>query len=257
MRRTTAALAVTMAALCAAALAEDRQPVRSATEFLSPEMRAEQADRNRNPAMLWVQEGERLWSKADGKGSTACAGCHGDARRSMRGVAARYPAFDTQRARLMNLELRINTCRTDYQRAPALAYESEPLLALTAYVAIQSIGMPVAIATTGPAAPHIAAGRRFWTTPQGQFDLACRQCHSENVGRRMRGDTISSGLGTGYPAYRLAWQTIGSLHRRLNVCQKGVRAEDLEPGSPQHLALELFLATRALGQPLEAPGLRR
>ena len=89
------------------------------------------------------------------------------------------------------------------------------------------------------------------------MNLACGQCHDDKVGRKLRGDVISSGLGTGYPAYRLEWNTLGSLHRRLRACSLGVRATQFEPGSPQYLALELFLAGRANGLPMEAPGLRR
>ena len=50
---------------------------------------------------------------------------------------------------------------------------------------------------------------------------------------------------------------IGSLHRRLRACSLGVRAEQFPPGSREYLTLVLFLAARARGQPMEAPGLRR
>ena len=74
-------------------------------------------------------------SKAGAAGKS-CADCHGDARDSMKGVAARYPAFDKALGRPVNLEQRINLCRT---RAPAGAAASptraSDLLALTAYVA--------------------------------------------------------------------------------------------------------------------------
>ena len=38
----------------------------------------------------------------------------------MKGVAARYPAFSPARGRPVDLEQRINLCRTDHQKAPAL-----------------------------------------------------------------------------------------------------------------------------------------
>jgi sulfur-oxidizing protein SoxA len=89
------------------------------------------------------------------------------------------------------------------------------------------------------------------------LNLSCGQCHDDNAGRRLRGDVISNGLGTGYPAYRLEWNTMGSLHRRLRACSLGVRAEQFPLGSREYLTLELFLASRASGLPVEAPGLRR
>lgn len=115
----------------------------------------------------------------------------------------------------------------------------------------------MAVATDGPAARFVAEGRRLYTMRQGQFNLSCAQCHDDNVGRRLRGDVISSGVGTGFPAYRLEWNGMGSLHRRLRACSLGVRATQFPPGSPEYLALELYLAVRAQGLPVETPGIRR
>jgi sulfur-oxidizing protein SoxA len=117
--------------------------------------------------------------------------------------------------------------------------------------------MPVNVATDGAASPWLERGRALYEERQGQLNLACTQCHDQNAGRRLRGDVISHGLGTGWPAYRLDWNGMGSLHRRLRACQLGVRATLLPLGSPEYLALELFLADRARGLPVEAPGLRR
>ncbi|MEO1119422.1 MAG: sulfur oxidation c-type cytochrome SoxA, partial [Pseudomonadota bacterium] len=61
----------------------------------------------------------------------------------------------------------------------------------------------------------------------------------------------------GYPAYRFEWQSLGSLHRRLQFCNAGVRAETLPGGHPTYLDLELYLAWRAGNLPLEAPAVRR
>jgi sulfur-oxidizing protein SoxA len=230
--------------------------IRSASRFLSQELAAEQRDDTLNRGMLWVEEGRRLWHEAEPGSRRSCAGCHGDPAR-LSGVAARYPSIDAKSGALVNLEGRINLCRERHQQASALPYESEPLLALTALVALQSRGQPVAVDTTGPAAAHLEAGRRLFETRQGQLDLACRQCHEGHVGQKLRGDTISSGIATGYPAYRLEWQGFGSLHRRLRACQIGVRAAEMPAGSPDHLALELYLAWRARNHPLEAPAIRR
>jgi sulfur-oxidizing protein SoxA len=131
------------------------------------------------------------------------------------------------------------------------------LLSLTAAIALRSRGMPLRVAVDGPATPFLEQGRRFYETRQGQLNLACGQCHDDNAGRRLRGDVISNGLGTGYPAYRLEWNGLGSLHRRLRACSLGVRATEFALGSAEYLALELYLAARANGMPVEAPGLRR
>ncbi len=242
--------AVAVAALlaCGIAAASDLRPSR---DFLSPDLRAQQDDPSRHPGWLWVEEGEALWQRGD----RSCQSCHGGID-SMAGVATRYPAVAADGA-LLNLETRIERCRTQQQGAAPFGYESDALLSLTAAIAQRSRGLPMSVATDGAAAPFVEQGRRFYETRQGQLNLACGQCHDDNAGRRLRGDVISNGLGTGYPAYRLDWNTVGSLHRRLRACSLGVRATQLPLGSPEYLTLELFLAARAAGLPVEAPGLRR
>jgi len=234
--------------------AEDR---RSGYHFQSPETQAMQDDDAANPGFLWVLEGEALWRMAAGPAGASCAGCHGDAAASMKGVAARYPAFDAAAGRVVNLEQRITRCRAERQQAPPLAYESRELLALTAYVASQSRRVPVQVAIDGPARPFFEAGRDFFSTRLGQLNLACRHCHEDHWGGQLRGDRLSQGYGNAYPIYRLEWQTLGSLQRRLRSCNIGVRAEPYPYGAQEYVNLELYLAWRAQGLPVETPGVRR
>ena len=230
---------------------------RSGYHFQSRETQAMQDDDLANPGYLWVMQGAELWSKADGQVGKSCQSCHGDAAQTMKGVAVRYPAFDAAAGRPINLEQRINQCRTERQQAPALANESQALLALTAFVAHQSRGMPVQVSVDGPARPFFEAGRTFYYTRMGQLNLACNHCHEQNWGQWLRGDRLTQGHGNGYPIYRLDWQTMGSLHRRLRSCNIGVRAEPYDYGAPEYVNLELFLAWRAQGLPVEAPAVRR
>lgn len=239
-----------VAALLAGGIAAASE-LRPSRDFLSPELRALQDDPSRHPGWLWVEDGEALWRR----GERSCQSCHGGID-SMAGVAARYPAV-AQDGALLNLETRIERCRTQQQGEAPFGYESDALLSLSAAIAQRSRGLPMSVATDGAAAPFVEQGRRFYETRQGQLNLACGQCHDDNAGRRLRGDVVSNGLGTGYPAYRLEWNTLGSLHRRLRACSLGVRATQFPLGSPEYLALELFLAARAAGLPIEAPGLRR
>jgi sulfur-oxidizing protein SoxA len=209
-----------------------------------------QVDDAQNPGMLWVAEGEALWEKS-------CASCHGDAAKSMHGVAARYPAIDKASGKLLNLELRIQQCQAERVRAASSRYESRELLSLTAFVAYQSRGLRIEPSIDGAAAPHFEAGKAAFEQRIGQLNLACRQCHEDNWGKRLRGDTISQGHPTGYPLYRLEWGSVGSLHRRLRFCNTGVRAEPYALGAPEYVDLELYLAWRARGMPLETPAVRR
>ena len=229
---------------------------RSGYDFAVAATRAMQDDDTANPGMLWVLEGETLWGTKAGAAEQSCADCHGDARSSMKGVAARYPAFDLALARPLDLEQRINQCRTAHQRAEALVWESADLSALTAFVAHQSRGLPIAASSDPELRPGIELGRSLFQRREGQLNLSCSQCHNDNWGKRLAGNVIPQGHPTGYPVYRLEWQSLGSLQRRLRNCMNGVRAEPFEYGAPEAVALELFLMERARGMPIETPAVR-
>jgi len=229
---------------------------RSGYDLMRQETRSIQDDDAANPGMLWVIEGKDLWNEKTDPGSRSCADCHGDASVSMKGVAARYPAFSAAAGRPVDLEQRINLCRTTQQHAAPLAFESRRLLAITAYVARQSRGMPIEMSSDPRSAPFLAAGREEFERRRGQLNLACTQCHDDNWGRHLGGSIIPQGHPTGYPIYRLEWQGLGSLQRRLRGCISGVRSEPYDYGAPQLVNLELYLMWRARGMVLESPAVR-
>jgi sulfur-oxidizing protein SoxA len=228
---------------------------RSGYADLSRDTKAMQDDDTSNPATLWVQDGETLWNQKAGAAGKACAGCHGDATASMKGVVARYPAFSPARNGPIDLEQRINSCRTDQQQATPLAFESRELLALTAYIGRQSRGMPI-VQADERLKPAIEAGRKLFTQRMGQIGLSCAQCHDDNWGKQLASSLVPQGHPTGYPIYRLEWQSLGSLQRRLRNCMIGMRAEPYEYGAPESVALETYLMWRARGMAVETPGVR-
>lgn len=229
---------------------------RSGLADMSPATQALQRDDGLNPAMLWVHSGEAAWSTPAGGAQRSCRHCHGDAQRSMRGVAARHPAWDAQGGTALTLSGRINACRVRHQQAAAHAPESEALLALEAFVARASRGLPIVPDADGRLEPLRARGRALYTQRIGQLDLSCADCHDRLAGRRLGGSVIPQGHPTAYPIYRLEWQTLGSLQRRLRNCFTGVRAEVPAYGADEWLALELHLMQRAAGMVIESPGVR-
>jgi sulfur-oxidizing protein SoxA len=229
---------------------------RSGFDDMSPATQAMQRDDLANPGMLWAAEGEALWRTVAGAAARSCADCHGPAERSMRGVAARHPAFDAAAGVPITLGQRIAQCRERRQRAHALAPESQELLSLEAYVALQSRGLPIVAADDARLAPFRERGRQRFFQRIGQLDLSCAECHDTNAGRRLGGNLIPQAHPTGYPIYRLEWQSLGSLQRRLRNCMSGVRAEPYPYGAVELAELELYLAARAAGMPVETPAVR-
>jgi sulfur-oxidizing protein SoxA len=229
---------------------------RSGFSFMSPDTKAMQNDDTANPGMLWVLDGETLWKSKIGAAGKACADCHDDARSSMKGVAARYPAFDKTLGRPVDLEQRINLCRARQQQATPLPYESRELLALTAFVAQQSRGIAIETGSDPQLQPFVAKGRELFMQRQGQLDLGCTNCHDDNWDKHLAGSAITQGHPTGYPLYRLEWQSLGSLQRRLRACITGIRAQAYDYGAPELVELELYLMSRARGMPIETPAVR-
>ena len=229
---------------------------RSGFDDMSRGSQAMQRDDTANPGMLWVLEGETLWNEKAGLAGRSCADCHGDARASMRGVAARYPAYSAEQGRPVDLEGHINLCRKTRQNAPPLPNEGREMLALSAYVAHQSRGMPITVGEDPRLEPYRARGEALYRQRQGQVNLSCANCHDDNWGKRLAGNIIPQGHPTGYPLYRLEWQSLGSLQRRLRNCMVGVRAEPFAPGSLEAVDLEVFLMSRARGLPIETPAVR-
>jgi L-cysteine S-thiosulfotransferase len=252
----TIAIAGVLAATAAAAAEIPQEQRRSGFTFMTPETQTMQNDDTTNPGMLWVLDGEALWNKKEGSAGKACADCHGDAPTSMKGVAARYPAFDKTLGRPVDLEQRINLCRTNHQQATPLPFESRDLLAITAFVARQSRGSPIEAGSDLQLEPFIAKGRALYTQRQGQLNLACGNCHEDVWDKRLAGSAITQGHATGYPLYRLEWQTLGSLQRRLRACMTGIRAQAYDFGSRELIELELYLMSRARGMPMESPAVR-
>ena len=228
-----------------AAHAEERL---SGRDTMSPALRTLQADDSQHPAQLALALGRELWTA----GAKSCASCHGEPEK-LRGVATRYPAFD---AGLVDLPGRIQRCRVRHQQQPAWAPEAEPLLALTALVAQQSRGLPL----KPPGGPELdaaaARGQTLYTTRIGALNLSCAQCHDERAGLRLGGSLIPQAHVDDYPVYRLEWQSLGSLQRRLRGCASGVRTNVWDWDSAELLALEVYLARRSAGLPMQPPGVR-
>jgi len=250
------ALAAVLAALPAFAGEIPRDQRRSGYDFMAADTRAIQDDDTANPGLLWVLDGEVLWKAKAGGGEKSCADCHGDARETMKGVAARYPAFDNTLGAPVSLEQRINLERAQRQGAPKFAYESRELLALTAFIANQSRGMPITAGEDPALRPFVEQGRELFLLRQGQLNLACANCHDDNWDKHLAGSAVTQAHPTGYPEYRLEWQTLGSLERRLRSCMAGIRAQPYDYGAPELVALELYLMSRARGMPVETPAVR-
>jgi L-cysteine S-thiosulfotransferase len=220
-------------------------------------VQALQADDALNPGQLWVRAGQLLWRQVPtSSGTRSCEQCHGSLATSMQGVAARYPRFSEPRGAVVSLADQIQVCRVQRQGAARVPRDHEALLQLETALAHASRGSPWAPDQHPQTQALADRGQALFGQRMGQLDLSCAQCHDQRAGRSLGGSLIPKGDPTGYPVYRLAWQSVGSLTRRLRGCLVGVRAEPFAPDDSAWLALETYLVRRAAGQIVDAPAIR-
>jgi len=229
----------------------------SGWRFRSDETQALQTDDFDNPAFAAVDYGAELWETEAGASGKSCASCHGDASESMKGLRAAMPKWHDEEATLMTLEDHINWSRQKHQEAEPWKWESDEMLAMTAFLGVQSRGMPVNVKIDGPAEEWFNKGKELYYTRVGQLDMSCSNCHEDNYGNMIRADHLSQGQINGFPTYRLKWQGLGSTHRRFKGCMDNIRATPFKRGSDEFTALELYLAWRGTGLSVETPAVRQ
>ncbi|WP_170937123.1 MULTISPECIES: sulfur oxidation c-type cytochrome SoxA [Rhodomicrobium] len=256
-------------ALAFAAVGQDRRalppkdPANPLNELISGyyftplDIRALQDDDFDNPGFAWVGRGEGAWTQAEGTERKSCAACHRTAAESMRGKAAEYPKFDARAGRVVTLEERINLCRYEKMGAPSWLPESDELLGMTAFLRLQSRGVPVNVRVDGDAQPAFERGRTIYETRMGQLGMSCAGCHNSLYGKSLRSRIISQGHTNGFPTFHREPPGFTSVQGQLAMCFRMMKAEPLPKGGDEEAALELYVAWRGNGLPVEAPAVRR
>ena len=223
--------------------------------FRSDETQALQMDDFENPGMIFVDEAREVWATAEGSAGKSCADCHGEPE-VMAGVRAVYPKWNENAEEVRTLAMQINACREDNMGAEAYGYTSGSMASMEALLASVSRGLPVNVAIDGPAAETYALGEELYYTRTGQLELSCANCHEDNYGNYIRADHLSQGQINGFPAYRLKNAKLNTVHDRFKGCVRDTRAETYSPGSPEFVALELYVAARGNGLSVEGPSVR-
>jgi sulfur-oxidizing protein SoxA len=223
--------------------------------FRESDTRAMQSDDFDNPGMLGVEAAMDVWNTEDGTEGKACASCHEDVA-SMKGVRTQMPKFNEAKGTMYTMEMYINDCRTERMGADAWGWDDAAMINMTALISSVSRGMPMSVATDGPAAPFWEKGKEMYYTRYGQLELSCANCHEDNYGNFIRADHLSQGQINGFPVYRLKDAKLSSIHNRFKGCIRDTRAETFKPGSPEFIALETYVASRGNGLSVEGPSIR-
>ncbi len=240
----------------APAYVEGLSEIYSGWRFREVDTQATQMDDFDNPAFLAVDAAKEVWDTVEGEAGKSCASCHGDVMESMKGVRAVYPKWNETAGEVRTLAMQINDCRTENLKAEAYDYTSDEMTAMEALISVPSRGMPVNVAVDGPVQSTWEQGKEMYYTRYGQLELSCSNCHEDNYGNYIRADHLSQGQINGFPVYRLKNTKLNQVQDRFKGCIRDTRAETFKPGSPEFVALELYVASRGNGLDVEAPSVR-
>lgn len=234
---------------------ENLDEIRSGWTFRTKETQAFQMDDFDNPGMIFVDQALDTWETVDGAAGKSCATCH-EGPESMAGMRASMPKWNEDAGAVWTMEMYINDCRENRMQADAWGWKSQPMLNMNALISLQSRGMPVDVKIDGPAQSTWEKGKEMYYTRYGQLELSCANCHEQNYDNYIRADHLSQGHINGFPVYRLKQANLITSHNRFKGCIRDTRAETFSEGSPEFVALELYVSSRGNGLSVEAPSVR-
>jgi sulfur-oxidizing protein SoxA len=224
--------------------------------FRTDETRAMQMDDFDNPAMIFVDQALDAFNTPMGAEGNSCASCHENAE-TLSNVRPTYPKWDEAHGTVQTVEMQIQECQTERMgMEEPYGYDSQAMRNMSALISSVGRGQVVDVAIDGPAQETWEQGREIYYTRYGQLELSCANCHEQNYGNLIRADHLSQGMVNGFPTYRLRNAGLVSVHNRFRGCIRDTRGETYSVGSPEFVALELYVASRGNGLTVEGPAVR-
>jgi sulfur-oxidizing protein SoxA len=228
-----------------------------------------------SPVELFELEGEALWKKPQGPKQVSLEKCDlGAGPGNLKGAYARLPRYFKDADRVMDLETRLLHCMQTVQGRSAeeatkrvFGNEDRPseMEYLSAYIAAQSRGVPMAPGTSHPKEKQaLDLGRRLFFHRAGAWDFSCASCHGEE-GKRIRMQDLpvlyksqfARPIMATWPAYRVSNSQFKTMQWRINDCYRQMRYPEPTFASDATIALTTFLTVTAAGEPYRGPGTKR
>jgi L-cysteine S-thiosulfotransferase len=219
------------------------------------------------PYELGLANGKKMWEAPFPNGKTF-AGCFKSGGKK---IAQHYPRWDDATQKIRTAEMDLMDCaRSNGATYPFLTANLSKdqrarvqLAELTAYFYSLSKGERVAPAVDFAKQPGALkayeAGKKFWWQRRGQLNFSCANCHMDLAGKNMGGNQpLSAALGhpVGWPAQRLEWGRLETIHFRYMTCNRNIRAKAFPHGSEIYNDLQLYETYLSSGLPLTAPAMR-
>ncbi len=210
---------------------------------------------------LGLGKGKVLWEKPFKNGKTF-ASCFKDGGKN---IAHTYPKWDEESKQIRTAEKDINTCLKKNGEPEFGDLDKDDkarlkLAELTAYFYSLSKGQRIKVDLSNPKMLEAyEKGKQSWWARRGQLNFACANCHMDLAGRNIGGNQpLSAALGhtTAWPAQRLEWGRIETLHFRYMTCNSQVRAKPFKHSGDEYTNLQVYETFNSSGLPLTAPAMR-
>ncbi len=201
-----------------------------------------------------LDHGEERYNSLNRSGSFAT--CLGARKGELKGLRVTYPRYRADLGHVAGLEEVIQYCAE--KEGVVMENGSYENSAVSLFIASKSLGMPMRIdVSKGPLKAAFERGRKLFHTKSGRLNFACASCHIHNIGKHLRGNTVTTPFGdvTHFPVYRTRYM-LQSLHLRMTECQLDTGAQPLRPGSSAYTDLEVFLSALSNGYPVAVPSER-
>ncbi|NPA50614.1 MAG: sulfur oxidation c-type cytochrome SoxA [Epsilonproteobacteria bacterium] len=203
-----------------------------------------------------IDEGEELYKNYKFKDGKGFKDCFKDPA-----IRGEYPKFDTKKNEVVTLSVAINNCLKAHGEKPWNLYKGK-MAKLKAYFAAASKEAKKKInikIPTKEAAQAYERGKEIYYSQRGYLKLSCANCHVQGSGSRVRAEYLSPLLGavTHFPVYRLKWQGVGTIERRIKGCEKNQGEKPHKGDSKWVRELIYFMTYMSNNLPVDGPDVRK
>jgi len=202
-----------------------------------------------------IDEGAELYTKKFKNGNSISI-CFPDPT-----IGGDYPMFDESRKAVVTLTQAINECITSngekkWDEKKGKLAKVEAFLANKTKEAEKKVNIKI---QSAEAAAAYERGKEWYYTQRGYLNLSCATCHVQGAGKRVRNESLSQLLGhtTHFPVYRLKWQGLGTLERRMVGCNKDQGQNPIKASSKEMKELLYFMAYMSNGMAVDGPDIRK
>lgn len=217
-----------------------------------------------NPADIMVGNGSELLEEYGG-GDAGLAEFFGVSEDELPAYIAGFPRYLPEFKQVVGLDQALQGLMSKNGHKP-FALKSSEMFDMSAYAKSIANGEKsnIDINANKEMKQAYALGEKTFIQKRGGRGLACMSCHSpEVIGTILRTQPLPDLSAKGnapaatWPAYRMTKSSLRTLQRRFQGCMNNALLKVIPLGSPEMVALEVYLTHQAKGSEIAIPGLKR